>query len=70
MEGGPIGLLKEGDIISIDIPGNRLSVELGEEELTARRAEWQAPEPKIKTGYLARYASMVSSAHRGAVFRK
>lgn len=70
VEGGPIGLLKEGDIISINIPGNRLSVELSEEELTARRAEWQAPEPKIKTGYLARYASMVSSAHRGAVFRK
>ena len=70
VEGGPIGLLKEGDIISIDIPGNRLSVELSEEELAARRAEWQAPEPKIKTGYLARYASMVSSAHKGAVFRK
>lgn len=69
-EGGPIGLLKEGDIISIDIPANKLDVELSEEELVARRVEWQAPEAKIKTGYLARYASMVSSASTGAVYKK
>lgn len=69
-EGGPIGLLKEGDIISIDIPRNKLDVELTDEEIAARREEWQAPEPKVKTGYLARYASMVGSAHLGAVFRK
>lgn len=70
VEGGPIGLIKEGDIISIDIPANKLDVELSQEELAARRAQWQVPEPKIKTGYLARYASMVSSASTGAVFKK
>lgn len=70
MEGGVIGLLEEGDIISIDIPANRLEVQLSEEELAARRAAWKAPEAKIKTGYLARYASMVSSANTGAVYKK
>ena len=70
VEGGPIGLLREGDIISIDIPANKLDVELSDQELAARRGVWQAPEEKIKTGYLARYASMVSSADKGAVFNK
>jgi dihydroxy-acid dehydratase len=70
VEGGPIGLLREGDIISIDIPANKLDVELSDQELAARREVWQAPEEKIKTGYLARYASMVSSADKGAVFNK
>ena len=70
IEGGPIGLIREGDIILISIPENRLDVELSDEELTARRAQWQVPEPKIKTGYLARYASMVSSADKGAIFKK
>lgn len=69
-EGGPIGLIREGDKISIDISENRLSVDLSDEELASRRAGWKAPEPRIKTGYLARYASMVSSANQGAVFRK
>lgn len=69
-EGGPIGLLHEGDIISIDIPANKLEVKVTDEELAARRAEWQVPEAKIKTGYLARYASMVSAANTGAVFKK
>ena len=68
--GGPIGLLQEGDIISINIPENKLDVELSREELAARRARWQAPEPKIKTGYLARYGAQVSSADKGAVFNK
>ena len=65
--GGPIGLLKEGDIISIDIPGKRLDVKLSDEELAARRAEWKAPQPRVKEGYLARYARMVSSASTGAI---
>ena len=65
--GGPIGLLREGDIISIDIPGKRLDVKLSDEELAARRAEWKAPEPRVKEGYLARYARMVSSASTGAI---
>ena len=65
--GGPIGLLRDGDIISIDIPGKRLDVKLSDEELAARRAEWTAPEPRVKEGYLARYARMVSSAAKGAI---
>ena len=65
--GGNIGLVEEGDIISIDIPNHTISVALSDEELSARRAKWVCPEPKIKTGYLARYAKMVSSADRGAI---
>ena len=65
--GGNIGLVEEGDIISIDIPNHTISVALSDEELTSRRAKWVCPEPKIKTGYLARYAKMVSSADKGAI---
>ena len=65
--GGPIGLLKNGDIISIDIPNKRLDVKLSDEELAARRAEWKAPEPRVKEGYLVRYARSVSSAAKGAI---
>ncbi|HHW02322.1 MAG TPA: dihydroxy-acid dehydratase [Thermoanaerobacterales bacterium] len=69
MEGGPIALLEEGDIIRIDIKNRRLDVLLSDEEMVERRAKWQAPEPKIKTGYLARYARMVTSACTGAVLK-
>ncbi len=65
--GGPIALLEEGDIIQIDIPNLRLDVRLSEEELAVRRAKWQPREPKVTTGYLARYASMVTSGNRGAI---
>lgn len=65
--GGPIGLIEEGDMISIDIPANTINVKVSEEELQRRRAKWQPREPKIKTGYLARYAKMVTSADRGAI---
>ena len=65
--GGNIGLVEEGDIIAIDIPNHAISVQVSDEELAARRAKWVCPEPKIKTGYLARYAKLVSSADRGAV---
>ncbi|MDO4316549.1 MAG: dihydroxy-acid dehydratase, partial [Oscillospiraceae bacterium] len=65
--GGAIGLVEEGDIIAIDIPGHSISVQVSDEELAERRARWVCPEPKIKTGYLARYAKLVSSADRGAV---
>ena len=65
--GGNIGLVEEGDIIAIDIPNHAISVQVSDEELAARRARWVCPEPKIKTGYLARYARLVSSADRGAV---
>ena len=66
--GGPIGLIQEGDIIDVDIPGRELNVKLSDEELEKRRRDWRAPEPKVQTGYLARYAKMVSSAATGAVY--
>ena len=65
--GGPIALVEEGDTISIDIPNCRITLEVPEEVLSARRAAWVCPEPKIKTGYLARYAKLVTSADKGAV---
>jgi dihydroxy-acid dehydratase len=68
MEGGPIALIKNGDIISIDIPNGKLNIEISDEELADRKKQWQKPEAKIKRGYLARYSRMVSSAATGAVF--
>ncbi|MEW8957693.1 MAG: dihydroxy-acid dehydratase [Moorella sp. (in: firmicutes)] len=65
--GGPIALVEEGDIISIDIEAGKLELEVPEEELARRRAQWQAPPPKINSGYLARYARMVTSGAKGAV---
>jgi dihydroxy-acid dehydratase len=69
MEGGPIALIKEGDIVNINIPAGSLNIEVSDEELYKRRANWTAPEPKIKTGYLGRYARMVTSASTGAVLK-
>ncbi len=66
-QGGPIALVKEGDEISIDIPGKKIELLVPQEELDRRRSRWHSPEPKITTGYLARYARMVSSASTGAV---
>ena len=65
--GGPIALVEEGDIIQIDIPNLSLNLAVSEEELKKRREKWQPREPKVKTGYLARYASMVTSGNRGAI---
>ena len=65
--GGPIALVEEGDIISINIPENRLDLKVGDEVLAERKAKWQPREPKITTGYLARYAAMVTSGNRGAI---
>ena len=65
--GGPIALLRDGDIISIDIPNHSINVKLSDEELAARRAQWKPRAPKINTGYLARYAALVTSGNRGAV---
>ena len=65
--GGPIALVEEGDQIRIDIPNNRLEVLVSDEELAARKAKWQPREPRVTTGYLARYAKMVTSGNRGAV---
>ena len=64
---GPIGLVEEGDIISIDIPNCSIELKVDEATLAARKAKWVCPEPRIKTGYLARYAKLVTSAARGAV---
>jgi len=67
--GGPIGLLKDGDIIEIDIPNNKIDVKLSDEELARRRKSWTPPKPRIAKGYLAKYASMATSADTGAVLK-
>ena len=65
--GGNIALVEEGDIISINIPAHTIELKVSDEELKARREKWVCPEPKVKTGYLARYAKYVSSADKGAI---
>ena len=67
--GGPIALVEEGDIISINIPEYKLELKISDEELAARKAKWQPREPKVNTGYLKRYASMVTSGNRGAIMK-
>ncbi len=67
--GGNIALVKEGDTISIDIPSCKIELLVSDEELNSRRSSWVCPEPKIKTGYLARYARMVTSAAQGAILQ-
>ena len=67
--GGPIALLRPGDVIRIDIPNGLLAVDLSDDELAARRTAWTAPAPRFKTGYLAKYAAMATSAHTGAILR-
>ena len=69
MEGGPIGLVQDGDTIFIDIPGRKLEVKVDAAEMSRRKEAWVKPEPKVKTGYLARYARMVTSANTGAVLK-
>ncbi|MCM1121083.1 MAG: dihydroxy-acid dehydratase [Eubacterium sp.] len=65
--GGPIALVEEGDIISIDIPNMKLDVKVSDEEMESRRAKWQPRDPEVTSGYLARYRQMVTSGNRGAV---
>ena len=67
--GGPIGLVKEGDIISIDIPAKKIEIKLDNAELARRKLEWQPPQPKITSGYVARYAKLVTSGSTGAVLK-
>jgi len=67
--GGPIGLLKDGDIVEIDIPNNALSVKLSDAELAERKKSWRPPEPRITKGCLAKYAALATSADTGAVLR-
>ncbi len=68
--GGPIALIEEGDIISIDIPNLSLNVKVSDEEMAQRKAKWQPREPKVTTGYLARYEKMVTSGDKGAILVK
>ncbi|WP_058486611.1 dihydroxy-acid dehydratase [Defluviitalea phaphyphila] len=68
-EGGPIALVEDGDIISIDMIKGTINLEVSDEELQRRKENWKAPEPKIKTGYLARYAKLVTSASTGGVLK-
>ncbi|MCQ2080061.1 MAG: dihydroxy-acid dehydratase [Lachnospiraceae bacterium] len=68
--GGPIALVKEGDIISIDIPNTKLDIKVSDEEMTKRKAEWTPREPKVTSGYLSRYEKMVTSGDKGAILVK
>ena len=67
MAGGPIAFIEDGDLIDIDIPNRKLELRVSDEEMAKRKAAWVKPEPKIKTGYLSRYAKLTTSASRGAV---
>ncbi len=67
MEGGPIAAIRDGDLIEIDIPNKKINVKLSDHEIQGRLSDWRRPEPKIRHGYMARYAGMVSSASEGAV---
>ncbi|MHC5073784.1 MAG: dihydroxy-acid dehydratase, partial [Planctomycetota bacterium] len=67
--GGPIGLLKPGDVIEIDIPNSTINVKLSDNELAERRKNWKPPAPRITKGYLAKYASMATSADTGAILK-
>lgn len=69
MEGGPIALVKDGDRILVDVPNRRLELLVDEAELARRKAAWKRPEPKVKTGYLSRYARLVTSANTGAIMK-
>lgn len=68
-EGGPIGLVKEGDTIEIDVPNRSIEIKVSGSELEKRKREWKAPKPKITTGWLTRYAKLVTSANTGAVLK-
>jgi dihydroxy-acid dehydratase len=68
--GGPIALLKDGDIIEIDVPKRKLNVKLSNEELAKRAKSWTAKEPNVKTGYLMRYSRMVEAANKGSILKK
>ena len=67
--GGPIALVEEGDIIKINIPENTLMVDISDEEMEKRRKNWQPREPKVTSGYLRRYANMVTSGSTGAILK-
>ena len=68
-EGGPIALLQDGDPVRIDIPARKLDLLLPEKEIQARRSQWQPPAPRVKKGFMALYAKLVSSTHEGAYLK-
>ena len=68
-EGGPIAFIENGDIISIDLANNKLELQISDEEMEQRKAAWPGFEPKVKTGYLARYSKLVTSASTGGVMK-
>jgi dihydroxy-acid dehydratase len=68
-EGGPLALIRDGDVIEIDVEARRLDVKLGADELEQRASAWKRPPPRVSSGYLARYAERASSAAAGAVVR-
>lgn len=68
--GGVIALVEDGDMITIDIPGRRIDLEVSKEELQRRRRAWRPPEPRVERGYLSRYAAMVTSADKGAILKR
>jgi dihydroxy-acid dehydratase len=67
-EGGPLAIVREGDIVRIDIPGRKLELVISDEEMDRRLRQWRRPDRKLN-GYLAKYAALVSSAHTGAVVK-
>ncbi|RLC01593.1 MAG: dihydroxy-acid dehydratase, partial [Deltaproteobacteria bacterium] len=67
MQGGPVAIVLEGDMIAIDIPAKKITLNVPEEEIRERLSKWSPPDPKITHGYMARYAKVVSSASDGAV---
>jgi dihydroxy-acid dehydratase len=69
MAGGPIAIIEDGDIISIDMIAKKIELKLSDEEIKERLSKWKKPEPKVKKGYLARYSKLVSSADEGAVLK-
>ena len=69
MQGGPIAAVQEGDLISINIPEKKITLKVSDDDIKKRLSNWVPPEPKIKTGYMARYAKHVSSASEGAIVK-
>ena len=68
-EGGPLAVVQDGDVITIDIPNRRLHLDVSDEEIKERLGQWKRPEPKIKKGYLALYSQLAESADKGAIIR-
>jgi dihydroxy-acid dehydratase len=68
-EGGPIAVVRDGDVVTVDVPSRRLHLNVADEEIEARQAQWQRPAPKFRGGYLALYARLAESADKGAIIR-